>query len=228
MVGVHVELSPGWKTYWRAPGASGIPPQFDWTGSENVAEAHVHWPTPDVFENFGIRSIGYHDELLVPVEIEPVDAERPISLELSLFYGICEEVCIPAQSADSLAADAAATEGSRQAIMDALENGALTAAEAGVSDLVCTMSDGAPQTLAARIEFISPPEALFDVIFETGDEALAITPLNAALEGDALMVNSAVSYYGSGDFELDPERLRLTLLGGARAVDLVGCTMPSG
>jgi DsbC/DsbD-like thiol-disulfide interchange protein len=32
--GILVELEPDWKTYWRVPGDSGIPPQFDWAGSK--------------------------------------------------------------------------------------------------------------------------------------------------------------------------------------------------
>ena len=35
--GVEIQLAPGWKTYWRNPGTSGVPPRFDWAGSENVA-----------------------------------------------------------------------------------------------------------------------------------------------------------------------------------------------
>ena len=27
--GLEVRLSPGWKTYWRHPGDSGVPPSFD-------------------------------------------------------------------------------------------------------------------------------------------------------------------------------------------------------
>ncbi len=29
MAAVQLDLEPGWKTYWRAPGDAGIPPSFD-------------------------------------------------------------------------------------------------------------------------------------------------------------------------------------------------------
>ena len=35
-IGLQIKLAPGWKTYWRTPGDAGIPPHFDWVGSENL------------------------------------------------------------------------------------------------------------------------------------------------------------------------------------------------
>src|SRR5215831_11014656 len=34
--GIEIKLAPGWKTYWRYPGDSGVPPRFDFAGSQNV------------------------------------------------------------------------------------------------------------------------------------------------------------------------------------------------
>jgi DsbC/DsbD-like thiol-disulfide interchange protein len=42
--GIEIRLAPGWKTYWRYPGDSGIPPRFDWSNSRNVAGATVAFP----------------------------------------------------------------------------------------------------------------------------------------------------------------------------------------
>ena len=39
---VEVDLEPGWKTYWREPGSSGIPPLFNFSESENVQDVKVH------------------------------------------------------------------------------------------------------------------------------------------------------------------------------------------
>ncbi|MEO1316587.1 MAG: tyrosinase family protein [Pseudomonadota bacterium] len=54
-----LKVKPGWKTYWRQPGEAGVPPQFDWTGSDNLADIEVGWPAPVVFESFGYRTLGY-------------------------------------------------------------------------------------------------------------------------------------------------------------------------
>src|SRR6476661_4306539 len=44
--GVEIKLEPGWKTYWRYPGDSGVPPTFDFSASDNVKEATVLFPAP--------------------------------------------------------------------------------------------------------------------------------------------------------------------------------------
>src|SRR3546814_17092667 len=45
-IGLRVRLAPGWKFYWRTPGEGGVPPQFDWTGSQNLKAAQMVWPAP--------------------------------------------------------------------------------------------------------------------------------------------------------------------------------------
>src|SRR6476660_5184175 len=47
--GIEIRLAPGWKTYWRYPGDSGVPPRFDFSGSDNLARAKVLYPAPHLF-----------------------------------------------------------------------------------------------------------------------------------------------------------------------------------
>src|SRR3954467_11725511 len=49
--GISFQLQPGWKTYWRTPGDSGVPPRFDFSKSENVEAVTVLWPAPAKFED---------------------------------------------------------------------------------------------------------------------------------------------------------------------------------
>ena len=43
--GIHIEMDPGWKTYWRTPGgAGGVPPYFVWDGSTNIARMQINYP----------------------------------------------------------------------------------------------------------------------------------------------------------------------------------------
>src|SRR4029077_1413105 len=44
--GVEIRVKPGWHTYWRYPGAAGVPPRFDFAGSQNVKTVDVLWPAP--------------------------------------------------------------------------------------------------------------------------------------------------------------------------------------
>jgi DsbC/DsbD-like thiol-disulfide interchange protein len=94
--GVEIELKSGWKTYWRYPGDAGVPPRFDWSRSDNLAEARVDWPAPRAFETEGLVSIGYTDRVLFPVHVKAKDAARPVHLRLTLDYAVCEKLCVPA------------------------------------------------------------------------------------------------------------------------------------
>ncbi|HJZ44776.1 MAG TPA: protein-disulfide reductase DsbD domain-containing protein [Hyphomicrobiaceae bacterium] len=103
LAGVEITLADGWKTYWRNPGDAGVPPIFDWSGSTNVASMKVLYPAPSRLKEPGAETIGYTQAVLFPVEVTPEDAKKPVELKLLLEFGICREICIPAQSTLSLA-----------------------------------------------------------------------------------------------------------------------------
>ena len=94
-LGLHFQLAPGWKIYWRTPGAAGFPPALDWIASDNVAAARVDWPLPERFTLFGLETFGYKNEVVLPITL---DLERPgegARLEARLTYLVCEEICVP-------------------------------------------------------------------------------------------------------------------------------------
>jgi DsbC/DsbD-like thiol-disulfide interchange protein len=95
ITGVDIVMRPGWKTYWRMPGDAGVPPNFDWTGSVNLKEAKILWPAPQRYHDEAGETIGYIGEVVFPIEITPVDAGRPVELNLDLFYAVCKDICIP-------------------------------------------------------------------------------------------------------------------------------------
>ena len=119
--GIEIKLQPGWKTYWRYPGDSGVPPQFDFAGSENLASAEVLYPAPHSFKDEAGTSIGYKETVIFPVRITPRDPSKPVKLNAKIDYAVCEKLCIPA-------------EGKAQLLLErtSAANDALTAAEAMV------------------------------------------------------------------------------------------------
>ena len=102
--GVEVALDSGWKTYWRHPGdAGGVPPYFDWSKSQNVKIARQMFPAPARFRDVDGMSIGYKTHVVLPVEIEVDSTARRIGLAVDFQYGVCREICIPAQARLALA-----------------------------------------------------------------------------------------------------------------------------
>jgi len=93
--GVQLRMEPGWKTYWRNPGDSGVPPSFDWSASKNLKSAEVLYPAPHRFADANGTAIGYDDEVVFPVKITPEQPGEPVTLALTFDYGLCKDLCIP-------------------------------------------------------------------------------------------------------------------------------------
>jgi DsbC/DsbD-like thiol-disulfide interchange protein len=94
--GIALQLQPGWKTYWRSPGDSGVPPRFDFSKSENVEAVTVLWPAPTKFDDgAGGHSLGYHDQIVLPLRIVAKNADKPVTLRAEINYAVCEKICIP-------------------------------------------------------------------------------------------------------------------------------------
>ncbi|MEM8644727.1 MAG: protein-disulfide reductase DsbD domain-containing protein [Pseudomonadota bacterium] len=98
LAGLEFDLTEGWKTYWRAPGDSGVPSVFDWQRSQNVKSVKVHWPAPTRFKDKYGWNNGYAKDFVFPIEISPKNPAEPVKLELLLHYGVCEELCIPGKA----------------------------------------------------------------------------------------------------------------------------------
>src|ERR1700761_4602489 len=97
--GIAFQLQPGWKTYWRTPGDSGVPPRFDFSKSENIDAVTILWPAPTQFDDgAGGHSLGYHDQIVLPLRIVAKNADKPVTLRASINYAVCEKLCIPVEA----------------------------------------------------------------------------------------------------------------------------------
>lgn len=91
---IEIELEPGFKTYWRNPGADGIPPQVGFLGSINVGEAKLTLPPPHVFRDASV-TVGYKDDVSFPIAVRTADPTRSYRLVASGTLGFCADVCVP-------------------------------------------------------------------------------------------------------------------------------------
>src|SRR5258707_98380 len=112
--GIAIQLQPGWHTYWRTPGDSGVPPRFDFSKSDNVEAVTVLWPAPRKFDDgAGGTSLGYTQQLVLPLRIVAKDADKPVTPRADINYAVCEKLCIPVDAKAELAfASVASTEDS--------------------------------------------------------------------------------------------------------------------
>jgi DsbC/DsbD-like thiol-disulfide interchange protein len=217
LAGIEMALDAGFKTYWRTPGESGLPPAFDWSGSENLAKADVLWPAPSRFEDAGGVSYGYKDQVVLPVRAIAKDSSKPVRLRLRLDYGVCKDICIPAQATLALelpggeAAHGAAIEKALARVPKPQPLGA--PGDLSVLGLEPTRVAGKP---ALAVAVRAPPDA--DLFVEGPDTwYLGAKAMQAGTEP------------GSGEFVVEvfdrPKDatgrlgLRLTLVAGGRAVE---------
>ncbi len=104
MAAVEIELAKGWKTYWRFPGdAGGVPPVFNWSKSTNIKSARVLFPAPQRISDRAGDLLGYSGSVTMPVVIEATDPAKPVTLNVTMEYGVCREICIPVETEFSLA-----------------------------------------------------------------------------------------------------------------------------
>jgi DsbC/DsbD-like thiol-disulfide interchange protein len=102
--GIAFQIQPGWHTYWRNPGDSGVPPRFDFKNSENIEAVTILWPVPTKFaDGAGGTSIGYRKQVVLPLRIVAKNADKPVTLRADINYAVCEKLCIPVEAKAELA-----------------------------------------------------------------------------------------------------------------------------
>src|ERR1700712_3470770 len=102
--GIAFQLQPGWKTYWRTPGGFGGAPGFDLSKSKNIEAVTVLWPAPTKFDDgAGGHSLGYHNQVVLPLRIVAKNADKPVTLRAEINYAVCEKICIPVEANAELA-----------------------------------------------------------------------------------------------------------------------------
>src|SRR6476469_4639683 len=217
--GVALQLQPGWTTYWRTAGDSGVPPRFDFSKSENIEAVTVLWPAPVKFDDgAGGYSLGYHNQVVLPLRIVSKNADRPVTLRADINYAVCEKLCIPVDAKAELAfASVASTEDSN--LSDALNTVPKPANVGDPNPLTIrdVKRDGKTNVLVD----VTAPEAKDVSLFVEGPTPDWALPVPKLLEQSPPGVKRFV-------FELDGlppgasaegAALKLTLVGGDRAYE---------
>jgi DsbC/DsbD-like thiol-disulfide interchange protein len=148
--GVEIKLKPGWHTYWRYPGDSGVPPRFSYSGSDNLGAVKILYPAPRAISDETGTSIGYTDHVIFPLRVMPRQKGKPVTLHLKAEYAVCEKLCVPVEATTELTLAAG----------DASTDGAIAAADSRVPK----QEDAAAAGLKAhRVAATPKPQVLVDL-----------------------------------------------------------------
>ena len=183
-----------------------MPPEIDWSGSENVAQVRTLWPAPMRFQAFGIENFGYEREVLFPLEVALERPGEPARLALDVRLLVCSDICVPEEV--SLALDLPRGTGVDPDAAGRIARwAALVPAEGG--------GGRAHLGEALTLEVEGGPFREPDVFPELGSAAFGAPEIRVSGDGTRLWASLPV---------LSPAReeaaLRLTVTGGPEAVTL--------
>lgn len=223
MAALRLTLAPGWKTYWRAPGEAGIPPDFDWRASSNLGEVTYHWPAPQVFEVSGLRTLGYHDALVLPIEFSRLSPGQPLQISGQINLGVCKDICVPTQVDVTATLDG--TGANSAPIKTALARAPQDGRAAGLGAAQCRAEptrDGLRLTVDMPLKGAATGD--FAVIELTDHRVWVSAVESRGGDGHLVQVSDLVPP-DAQPFGLDRSSVRLTIftVGGA-VYDLQGCT----
>jgi len=211
VAGIEIQMAEGWKTYWRSPGDSGgVPPHFDWAASSNLAGAQVLFPAPHRMTDPAGDAIGYKGAVVIPVTITPQDGSKPVGLSLALEFGICKDICVPAEAKLNLELPPGRADSLPPELANALER---------IPRKAASRRDGDPEFLGGKATLEGPsPKLMFEARFQackSGADAFLEAP-------DGIYVplprKTAQAADGTAAFEVD-------LASGAEPGDLKGKTL---
>ena len=97
-VDLHLDIAPGWHTYWRNPGDSGLPTTIDWKVPAHFRAGAIEWPAPKALQVGPLVNYGYEGTVLHLVTLDvPSDAKPGETAELAARadWLVCKETCIP-------------------------------------------------------------------------------------------------------------------------------------
>jgi DsbC/DsbD-like thiol-disulfide interchange protein len=177
--GVEIKLQAGWKTYWRYPGDSGVPPRFDLSSSENLKYAKVLYPAPHLFHDEAGNSLGYKDGVIFPLQIMAREPGKPVHLRLKLEYAVCERLCIPAEGqAELTLGDSDSTRDDALIAAEARVPAPATAAEIGLT--ARRVNSGLKPLVF--VDFAAPSDKPIELFVEGPDKEWAL-PIPQPVQG---------------------------------------------
>lgn len=94
---VQLTIKPGWHTYWRNPGDSGLATSIKWTVPQGLTTGPIVWPRPERFVSRSIVGYGYTADvaLLATVTLPARFASDRITIGASVSWLACSDICIP-------------------------------------------------------------------------------------------------------------------------------------
>lgn len=99
-VAVRLDHDPGWHTYYKEPGDSGLPTKIRWELPEGFSAGEIRWPVPQRIELPPLVNYGYEGQASLLVLMTP-PAEivgESVTLKAQVSWLECLEACVPGKA----------------------------------------------------------------------------------------------------------------------------------
>lgn len=98
--GVVLRMEPGWHTYWRNSGASGVPTSIQWKLPPGITAGDIRWPVPEKLPPDDLTTYIYSGEtvLMVPLTIASNAAAGALDIAAKVSWLECKEQCLPGKA----------------------------------------------------------------------------------------------------------------------------------
>ncbi len=105
-LGLVLRMQPGWHTYWRNAGESGLPTEVRWTLPSGFRVGRMLWPIPEKkVEEGDLLTYGYTEETMFMFEVTPPSTLVPgarSTLRIDADWLECERTCVPGEGSATL------------------------------------------------------------------------------------------------------------------------------
>ncbi|WP_019677217.1 protein-disulfide reductase DsbD family protein [Arsukibacterium perlucidum] len=206
---LHFEPDPGWHTYWKNPGDSGLATSINWQLPAGVQAGTIAWPTPQSFLIPPLVNYGYAGQTLLLTELTIPAGYTADSLTINaeVDWLVCEEICIPADASFTLTLNVGGQAGlavSQQPLFEKAR-AALPLKTGAVGDYAIS---GGAFSAALDAQLPQPPVAFFVAGTELVDHAAA---QQIVLQDGSLLLQQALNTY----FSDPPEQVDVVLIDAA-------------
>ena len=99
-LGLQLQHTREWHTYWRNPGDSGLPTQLEFKLPPGLEVGPVLWPLPQKLSAGTLTNYGFDGEMLLAVAVKvtsayriPINGQLPVQLHAN--WLVCRLECIP-------------------------------------------------------------------------------------------------------------------------------------
>ncbi|MEZ5918482.1 MAG: protein-disulfide reductase DsbD family protein [Alphaproteobacteria bacterium] len=103
-VALEQSIHPGWHTYWKNPGDSGMAPKIEWSLPAGFEMGPVQWPVPRKLPYGPLLNYGYegHAILLQKLQVPDEIPSGAFDVGADVEILVCKEECIPEYGTYSL------------------------------------------------------------------------------------------------------------------------------